>query len=67
MKPIMIDLTLENGQEATFIINGNAVFYDYKFVDGVHNNGGWPVRETRKQIREKILKAIRRSENLERR
>lgn len=59
--PIMIDLTLSSGSIYTFIINGNVAFSDQCFINGIHNNDGWVVKESREDIKKKILEAIERN------
>jgi len=56
---LIITLTSLNSEEKIdFIINGNVVYYDNYLQDGNHNNGGWKVKETRKEIRMKIDEAL---------
>ena len=53
----IFNLTLESGKKITVVLSGNATFSDNRYQDGTHNNGGWPVKESREEIIQLILGA----------
>jgi len=56
MKMIELTTSVDNNP-IYFVINGNVTFYDHLFQDGNHNNTGWKVKETAKEIAKIILEA----------
>lgn len=59
MERIQLELTLKSGAKATFflsdfvLVNGSE---GTRIVDGIHNNGGWTVKESYTDILKMIEK-----------
>ena len=60
---IIIEVTLESGNKAIIGLNSNFVVYEKnkscRIVDGVHNNGGWYVKDSYEEVIKKIKKSIK--------
>ena len=64
---IFIEVTLKSGDRALIGLNSNFVLYrsntgGCKLVDGVHNNGGWNIRDSYEKVVKKIKEAIKKGE-----
>jgi len=60
---IIIEVTLKSGDKAIVGLNSNFVIHEEnkgcRIVDGVHNNGGWHVKDSYEEVIEKIKKTIK--------
>jgi len=62
---ILIEVTLKSGRKATIGLSGNFVVYEKddggcRLADGVHNNGGWDIKDSYKEVINKIKKAMKK-------
>ena len=60
----VIEVVLESGNKATLFLSGNFVVSEYdkpdtcRICDGVHNNGGWKVRGSYRDIVTKLKQSL---------